>query len=293
MNSPFKTIGLIGKYADPKIGGTLQTLGDYLTSQQCRIMLDEETARTTPDLGIPAASREVIGKQCDLAIAVGGDGTMLNVARSLADYGIPVLGINLGRLGFLADIPADAMKESLDEILSGHYVTDDRFLLRATAQRDGKPAGEGDAFNDVVIHKWNVARMIEFEIHVNGQYVDTQRSDGIIISTPTGSTAYALSGGGPILIPALNAIVLVPICPHTLSNRPVVLDGDSQIDIVVRHCYHDNAQMTCDGQNTFNLVEGDRISICKKKPYLRLIHPAHYDYYHILRTKLRWGSKPV
>ena len=235
--------------------------------------------------------RKVQFKSRNFIIAVGGDGTLLNVARSLSGYGIPVVGINLGRLGFLADIPATAMQESLEEILQGRYVAEDRFLLHATVQRKGNPVGEGDAFNDVVIHKWNIARMIEVEIHINGQFVDMQRSDGIIIATPTGSTAYALSGGGPILNPTLNAIALVPICPHTLSNRPIVVDGDSRIDVVVRHCHHDHAQMTCDGQNTFGLMEGDSIRIHKKERSLRLIHPAHYDYYQILRAKLRWGSK--
>jgi NAD+ kinase len=244
-----------------------------------------------PNLGLKTATREQLGENCDLAIVIGGDGTLLTVARALADYGIPVVGVNLGRLGFLADISPDSMLDVMDEILAGKYCSEERFLLHAAIMRGDRVIQESDAFNEVAVHKWNMPRMIEFETHVNGQFVDVQRSDGIIVSTPTGSTAYALSGGGPILMPTLNAIALVPICPHTLSNRPIVVDGDSKICIVVRDCTKDHAQMTCDGQTNYDLREGDQILIKKKERPIRLIHPANHDYFQILRAKLRWGSK--
>ena len=291
MPAEFKTIGLIGKYGDPSIAQSLTTMAGFLAEQHIAVWLDDETARTVPDLGLNICNRDELGERCDLAVVIGGDGSLLNAARSLSDAGIPVVGINLGRLGFLADISPDTMLDVMKEILAGKYCHEERFLLHSAIVRDGETIQECDAFNEVVVHKWNMARMIEFETHVNGLFMDVQRSDGIIVSTPTGSTAYALSGGGPILMPTLNAIALVPICPHTLSNRPVVVDGDSYIGIVVRDCKVDHAQMTCDGQTNYDLRDGDRIEIKKKSKPIRLIHPANHDYFHILRAKLRWGSK--
>jgi len=291
MPAEFKIIGLIGKHGDPGIAETLTTMAGFLTNRRLEVWLDEETAQMVPGHGLNTATRAQLGERCDLAVVIGGDGTLLTVARALADYGISVVGVNLGRLGFLADISPDTMLDVMDEILAGRYCSEERFLLHGRIVRDGRTIQESDAFNEVAVHKWNMARMIEFETHVNGQFVDVQRSDGIIVSTPTGSTAYALSGGGPILMPTLNAIVLVPICPHTLSNRPIVVDGDSEIGIVVRDCKQDHAQMTCDGQTNYDLREGDRILIAKKAQPIRLIHPANHDYFQILRAKLRWGSK--
>lgn len=291
MPVEFKTIGLIGKYGDPSIAQALTNMAAFLKSHRLEVWLDEETAHTVSKHGLKTASREQLGQRCDLAVVIGGDGTLLNAARSLADAGIPVVGINLGRLGFLADISPNTMLDVMEEILAGHYCPEERFLLHAKIARDGRIIHESDAFNEVVVHKWNMPRMIEFETHVNGQFVDVQRSDGIIVCTPTGSTAYALSAGGPILMPTLNAIALVPICPHTLSNRPIVVDGDSQIGIVVRDSKKDHAQMTCDGQTNYALQDGDNILIEKKDRPIRLIHPANHDYFQILRAKLRWGSK--
>jgi NAD+ kinase len=291
MPAEFKTIGLIGKYGDPSIAQTLTTMAGFLKERRLAVWLDDETAHTVPDLGLDICNREQLGERCDLAVVVGGDGTLLTAARTLSDAGIPLVGINLGRLGFLADISPHTMLDVMKDILAGNYCPEERFLLQSAIIRDGRAIQECDAFNEVVVHKWNMARMIEFETHVNGLFMDVQRSDGIIVSTPTGSTAYALSGGGPILMPTLNAVVLVPICPHTLSNRPVVVDGDSHIGIVVRECKIDHAQMTCDGQTNYDLRDGDRIEIRKKARPIRLIHPANHDYFHILRAKLRWGSK--
>src|SRR3569833_4118518 len=176
-------------------------MANFLTARQLEVMLDDETARTVPGLGLPTGDREESGRRCDLALGIGGDGTLLNAVRSLADFGIPVCGINLGRLGFLADISPTDMLEHMDQILAGHYCAEDRFLLQAEIHRNGEVLQRGDAYNDVVVHKWNMPRMIEFETHVNRQFMDEQRSEGIIVSTPAGSTASALSGGGPMLLP--------------------------------------------------------------------------------------------
>lgn len=289
MAEEFTTIGLIGKYADPSVGATLHTLRDYLRGRDVAILLDEATAEVWPDHELTTASRKYIGEHCDLAIVVGGDGTLLNAARSLADHRIALLGINLGRLGFLTDISPDEMQQKLDAILDGEYREDKRFLLHSTIIRDGEQLSDSEALNDVVVHKWDVARMIEVETYVDGRLLNTVRSDGLIVSTPTGSTAYALSGGGPILQPNLDAVILVPICPHTLSNRPIVIHGESVIEIVVAGGGQSHAQVTCDGQINLGLVSGDRVRIEKKQHEARLIHPLEYDYFHILRAKLGWG----
>jgi NAD+ kinase len=289
MAQSFQCVGLIGKYADPSVGETLHNLSAFLLSRNVEVLLDESTARMLPENGLAIASREEIGERCDLAIAVGGDGTLLAAARSLARYDISLLGVNLGRLGFLTDISPQEMEQKLDEILGGTYAAEERFLLHCSIIRDGEHISESEALNDVVVHKWEVARMIEVETWVNGQFVHTLRSDGLIVSTPTGSTAYALSGGGPIMHANLDAIVLVPICPHTMSNRPIVLRGDSSIEVLVREDTHSHAQITCDGQINLGLVSGDRIRIRKADHRVRLIHPAGHDHFNLLRAKLHWG----
>ena len=287
----FTTIGLLGKHGDPRVGETLRILHAHLRARGVRVLLDDTTAQTYPGHAMETASRQSIGTQCDLAIVVGGDGTLLNAARALAEYGIPLAGVNLGRLGFLADISPERMIERMEEILRGDFLLEERCLISSTIERNGQKISISSAFNDAVVHKWNMARMIEFETYINGQFVHSQRSDGMIVATPTGSTAYALSGGGPILHPTLNALTLVPICPHTLSNRPIVVNSDSQITIIIIECNRDCAQLTCDGQINFGLLEGDQIHIHKQALPVRLIHPADHDHYQILRAKLRWGEK--
>ncbi len=291
MSSSFKCIGLIGKYGDPSIRAILQTLAEYLKQHDFRLLLDESTAELLPDHGLETASRSRIGEHCDLVIVIGGDGTLLNVARFLANYQIPLLGINRGRLGFLADISPGEMLEKLDDILSGNYLKEERILLHAMTERYGELVSESDALNDVVVHKWCAGRMIEFDTYINDQFVNTHRSDGLIVATPTGSTAYALSSGGPILHPALNAMVLVPVSPHTMGNRPIVIDGDSRIEIKVKESNPFHAQVTCDGQINLGLNAGDVIRICKKPNKVQFIHPVSHDHYMILRAKLHWGGK--
>lgn len=290
MSNTFKTIGLIGKIGNLNVNKALKTIRNHLDKPGITLLLDEETAKGFPDHKMPTASREEVGKQSDLVVIIGGDGTFLNAARFLSDYDAPLVGINLGRLGFLVDISVQEMIAKLDEIMSGKFKEEHRQLLSARVERDGELMMQADALNDVVLHKWEVARMIEFKTSINGQHVHTHRSDGLIVCTPTGSTAYALSGGGPILHPALNAVALVPICPHALSNRPIVVDGDSKIEITVSQGKAGEAQLTCDGQIHHRMETGDRVLIQAKPRKLHLLHPIDYDYYQILRAKLHWGG---
>lgn len=286
----FKCAGLIGKYGDPGVGGTLRELSGYLRQRRIEVLLDEGTAQLLPGHGLKTGSRDEIGRRCDLVIVIGGDGTLLNAARSLVSFGIPLLGVNLGRLGFLVDISSQEMTQRLDDILAGHYIEEKRLLLHAAVERGGEVISASDAFNDVVLHKWDAARMIEFDVHINGRFVNTYRSDGMIVSTPTGSTAYALSSNGPILHPTLDAVALVPICPHTMSNRPIVVESGSRIEIKVDEASAKNARITCDGQISLSLTPGARVVVGKKDQCVRLIHPANYDYYQMLRAKLHWGE---
>jgi NAD+ kinase len=287
----FKHIGLIGKSGDSNVSATLRKLVEHLESRQARILLDEDIADMLADSGHPVADRDSLARQCDLAIVVGGDGTLLNAARSLAEPGVAVLGVNLGRLGFLVDVSPEDMNEQLQNILAGNFDEEERTLLHATVTRGDDEISSSNALNDVVIHKKDIARMIELDTWINGQFLNTNRSDGLIIATPTGSTAYALSGGGPVLHPALEAITLVPICPHTLSNRPIVLHDDATIEVVV-HPGALQAQISCDGQVNSTLDPGDRITIRKHDHTLRLLHPPGHDYYEVLRKKLRWSEHP-
>ena len=289
MTTSFQNIGIIGKYNDSTVGETVNTLGHYLLEKQINVLLDEGTAQNNPGLNIPTADRDTMSQQCELIIVVGGDGTLLNAARSLAHTSVPLIGINLGRLGFLTDVSPDMMQICMDEILTGHYIEEERFLLHASILRNGEHISDSYAFNDVVMHKWDIARMIEIDTFIDGNFVSTIRADGLIVSTPTGSTAYALSGGGPIIQSNLDAVVLVPICPHTMSNRPIVVDANSRIEVIVGT--NNQAQVTCDGQINLGLVANDRVVIKKHPKPVRLIHPPSYDYFDILRAKLRWGGR--
>lgn len=290
---PFNAIGIIGKHGDPSVINTLTTLTDYLVSHHLRVIMDVDTARIATFPSIETGTIADIGQRCDIAIVVGGDGTLLNSARALIDYKVPLVGINLGRLGFLTDITPQTMIDYLSDILiKGDYLMEDRSLLHCSVIREEKSISESDAFNDVVIHKWNIARMIELETHINGSFVNLQRLDGLIVATPTGSTAYALSAGGPILHPLLDAFAIVPVCPHTLTSRPIVVESNSIIKVVVCESNQNNTQVTCDGQVTYGLVAGDQVEIRKKERAVRLIHPPRHDHYEVLRAKLRWSENP-
>lgn len=285
----FQRIVLITNSSGLPISDTLQSVTGLLRARNISIVLDEFCARYLPDSGYPLMRSGELLESCDLAIVIGGDGTMLRAARLLADYDIPLLGINRGRLGFLADIPEDSVVRHLDQILDGNYVEDHRFQLHCQVDRDEQTITQSDAFNDVVIQKWNIARLIELTTYVDKELLHSQRADGMIIASPTGSTAYALSGGGPILHPSLDALVIVPICPHTLSNRPIVIDGNSLVEVIVGTPEIDHARLTCDGEITCELATGDKILIRKKNRRIRLIHPADHNHFSILRAKLQWG----
>lgn len=286
----FNTIGVITKPQAESVRQTLQSLFEFLKNKNCQVILDDQIPDTLNDCSFTKASRKEIGQQCDLVIVVGGDGTILNAVRSLSHAHVPLLGINVGRLGFLADISPDELESSLDDILQGSYREEQRLLLEMQVLRDNKIIFEGDAFNDVVVHIRDVARMIEFETRINDEFVNHQRADGIVISTPTGSTAYALSSGGPLLYATLDAFTLVPISPHTLSSRPLVVNSDSLIDIVICNTKEGIAQATCDGHLSTDVHVGDHIKVKRKTDKITLLHPKQHNYFEILRAKLHWSE---
>lgn len=286
----FNNIGLIGKYGDPSIADTLLRTYQFLLDKGCEVHIEEKTADVLKGTNLSIASWQEIGKNCDLAITIGGDGTLLNTSRALVNDDIAILGINLGRLGFLVDVSPDEMQVRLDEILAGKYQEEHRIMLKATIENDNEEPRYADAFNDVVVHKWEMARMIETATFINGKLLNNMRSDGLIVSTPTGSTAYALSGGGPIIEPDMQAMVIVPICPHSMSYRPIVIDGNSDVEIIVRDNPFSNAQVTCDGQINMGLLPGDKVKIKRYEKCVRLLHPLQHDYYQVLRAKLHWGE---
>jgi NAD+ kinase len=292
MPYTINTIGLIGKFGDPSVADTLAQIANYLRRLNLRVLVDEASAKFIPSNDLEVATRYAIGQECDLAIAMGGDGTLLNAARSLVDFQVPILGVNLGRLGFLADVSPAEMPVSLEEVLSGRFREEERSLLHAEIVRDGRIISQTDALNDVVAHKRDVARMIEVDTFLDGRFLNAYRADGLIIATPTGSTAYALSGGGPIIHPTLEAVVIVPICPHTLTHRPIVVTADSVIEVLLNASNTTQTQVTCDGQISLAIEPGDHIVIRKKSPKLKLIHPINHDYFELLRAKLGWGASP-
>ncbi|EHQ52412.1 sugar kinase [Ectothiorhodospira sp. PHS-1] len=293
MNPSFHTIGIIAKTQEQRLGHILEALIGHLQHHQRRILLDDSVLPWLDDTsaGEPV-TRTHMAAEADLAIVVGGDGTFLGAARTLVDAEVPLLGVNAGRLGFLVDVSPHEMLGRLDEILSGLYVEDRRSMLHARLMRGDDVVAAQDALNDVVMHIRDAVRMIEFDTWINGRFVNTQRADGMVVATPTGSTAYALSGGGPILSPCLEAVVMVPICPHGLSNRPLVVPAGNRIEIAVNEHSRTLAQVAFDGQDTFDMEPLDRIVIEPKLRKLRLIHPTGYDYLQILRLKLGWGEQP-
>jgi NAD+ kinase len=284
----FRSVGLITKSdQDGQVAQTLSVIHRFLVERGLEVALDRSTDAFI-DLGDTVQRRE-IAAHCDLAVVVGGDGTLLSAARSLTDAGVPIVGVNLGRLGFLVDVSPDTLCDKLDEILRGAYTEENRFLVQAEIVRGDQVIQRTVALNDVVLRIKNVVRMIEFETWVDGQFVNLQRADGMVVSTPTGSTAYALSGGGPILHPSLEAMLLLPICPHTLSARPIVVDAVSDIEIRICPDVRETGQVVSDGQSNIDVAAGDRIRVQRKRGTIRLLHPADYDYFHILRAKLHWG----
>jgi NAD+ kinase len=289
MTQQFQTIGLVGRPGTPALADHLKPLMQYLTGRNVKLVLEKSTAAQAGMMQHPNHELKEMCRQVDLVVVMGGDGTMLSAARLVAPQKVPMVGINFGRLGFLTDIPLDASLQMLGSILDGNYSSEKRQLLQADVVRNGKPVFSTLALNDVVVSRGAMGSMIEFEVYVDDLFVYNLRSDGVIIGTPTGSTAYALSAGGPILHPSLNAINLIPISPHTLSNRPIVLPGDAEVSVkLVRGT---NARVNFDVQSFFDIHAGDHIVARVSNDPIRLIHPEGYSYYAMLREKLHWNEK--
>jgi len=292
MRKPFEVIAIIGKPRDQQAIQTHKELFLWLSSEGYDVLIDERLADVLND--IPKqhfASLLNIGKNANLAVVVGGDGNMLGAARVLSRFDISVIGVNKGSLGFLTDINPEDFQVSLQEVLNGKYIEEQRFLLEAEVHRHGQVKSHNAALNEAVLHPGQVAHMIEFEVYIDDTFAFSQRSDGLIVSTPTGSTAYSLSGGGPILSPNLNAISLVPMFPHTLSSRPLVVDAKNRIKLIVSLNNRGTQEISCDGQISLPVSPGDEVVIYQSPNKLKLIHPEDYRYYHVLRNKLGWSSK--
>ncbi|MCG8416096.1 MAG: NAD(+) kinase [Pseudomonadales bacterium] len=289
----FSTIAIVGR---PDHEGVVETIGkllQFLDSRSLDVVIDDVTAELIGESSVPVFPRTEISGHCDLVIVVGGDGSMLSMAKFIVSEEIPVIGVNRGRLGFLTDVLPNELEEQIAQVLDGDYTVEKRFLLDVQLRRDDEIRAVGSALNDVVLHPGQAAQMIEFELFVDERFVYSQESDGLIVATPTGSTAYALSAGGPIMHPDLNAVVLVPMYPHSLSSRPIVIDGDSEIRLIVSAKESLQPQLSCDGEVKHSVSAGDELLVKKTPTPLKLIHPPNYSYYQACRSKLGWGSRLV
>lgn len=286
----FNTIGLLCKPDAPEIGPTVQALYDFLTERKLTVLAEQQAAKL---LSLPADNTvglKSLGKKCDLVISIGGDGTLLTAARSLIQSNVPLIGVNLGRLGFLVDISPEDMFEKIHRILSGNFHEEERVILETRIVRAGQLIHSKFALNEVSIHRHQSPGLIEIETHINDIFLNSLRGDGLIVSTPTGSTAYALSCGGPLMHPSLNALLLVPINPHMLSNRPIVIDGSSKVDIVYTQRYQHEAQIACDNVVLPGVEEGDHIVVTRAQNPVRLLHPVDHNFFEIARAKLHWSG---
>ncbi len=290
MHPQFKTIGIIGKRSDPSITETLLILLNFLNHRGYTTIVAKESAQFLPPNSVEFYPLAELAKHCDLMIAMGGDGTFLAAARVASVDNIPLIGINLGKVGFLVDISPAQMCEKLEQMLAGDYTEELRYLLRTKIIRNEKITHEEISLNEVVIHRWVTPSMIKIVTHINGSFLNVQRSDGLIIATPTGSTAYSLSAGGPILYPDLNALVLVPLNPHTLSNRPIVIDDSAEIEITFSQTSQINALVTCDHLEIPDVLISDRILIKKDPTPIKILHPYGHDFFDTLRKKLYWSN---
>ena len=285
---PFASVALVGNDRDTRVVETMQILAVHLHARGRRVFAESDS---TVDFGASRVERrpaEKLASDANLVVAIGGDGTMLHAARLASPHAVPVLGVNRGRLGFLADIGSQDVRDRLDEILEGRYVQDRRAMLTATMS-SARSTLSGRALNDVVLQKWQTGRTLDFETWIDGRYVNTHRADGLVVATATGSTAYALSCGGPILYPELDALVLAPICPHTLSDRPIVISSSSQVEIRLLERLETQAQVICDGVSLGELALDGKLVIGPADTSVTLLHPQDHDYFLILRSKLRWG----
>lgn len=288
MKFPFQTVALIGKYKAPEIAEPLLRLADFLTGKGGQVVVDSLTAEHLHNHPYQALTLEEISVAVDLAVVMGGDGTMLNIARTLSPHGVPLVGVNQGHLGFLTDLTLDNMEESLAAMLQGKFITEQRLLISTRVLRDGVEVFSSLAFNEVVVHRSNASSMVEFEVRIDGDYLYNQRADGLIVATPTGSTAYAMSAGGPILHPSLDVLELVPICPHTLSNRPIVVHSSSELEILMHRSR--DISVRFDSHTHFDLQPHDKIIVTRHPKRVCLLHPEGHSYYHTLREKLLWNQ---
>lgn len=294
MSKPFKKIGLFAKHNSRAIVDTFEKLIHFLHNQGCELFIEQQSANLLlENNSYSILPREQLGKESDLVIVVGGDGSFLNAARAVVQFKTPMLGVNRGRLGFLTDILPDEIEKDLTDILNGSFLTEQRSLIGVKIERAGVIIEEGEALNDIVLFGGSLARMIEFEVFINNDFVLRQSSDGFIVATPTGSTAYALSGGGSILYPTIKAITLVPMMPHTLTSRPIVVDETSEIELRITPDNETPPKLSCDGQRHFDLMSGDKVLISKYSHELTLVHPKHYNYFSVLRQKLGWSTRQV
>ena len=295
MKSQFRQVALIGKYHSAVSGAVagsaraaLEDIAQFLAAEGCAVVVEQATAISAGLTGFPTLDVTGIGEQCDLGLVVGGDGTMLGIGRQLAKYGVPLIGINQGRLGFITDIPLDNYRAILTPMLRGEFAQDQRSLIQAQVMRNGACVFDAVAMNDVVVNRGATSGMVELRVEVDGHFVSNQRADGLIVASPTGSTAYSLSAGGPLLHPSMQGFVLVPIAPHTLSNRPIVLSDASEIAIEV--VSGRDASANFDMQSLASLLHGDRIVVRRSQLSVRFLHPKGWSYFDTLRGKLHWNE---
>lgn len=288
MESAFRTVALVGKHQSRDVAEALCALAAFLVDRGCEVVVEEATAQAIPAAIHATASYAEIGRRADLAVILGGDGTLLGAARQLAESGVPLVGVNQGQLGFLTDIARDAMFDGVAAILAGNYVREQRFLLEAEVLRAGQPVARNLVLNDVVVNKGDIGRLIELEVKVDGELIHVLRADGLIVCTPTGSTAYALAANGPILHPAVAGIAIVPLCPHALSYRPITISDRSEIGI--RFLPPHEGRIHFDGQVRCEAQGDDIIHIRRAQAAITLLHPPGYSYFAMLREKLHWSS---
>ncbi|MEM1189774.1 MAG: NAD(+) kinase [Pseudomonadota bacterium] len=292
MSSAFNKVGVVGRSRQTDLEGILTELLTALGAAGADALLEDRFEEFAPP-GHRVWNREAIGAEADLVIVLGGDGSMLSAARSLLKFGKPMLGVNRGRLGFLTDISPDTLTEQISDVLAGRFSSEERFLLDVCVKRQGAVAAEGDALNDVVVNSGTSAQMIEIELYIDNKFVNRQRADGLIVSTPTGSTAYSLSGGGPIMHPSLDALLILPMFPHALSSRPIVIRGTSEIRIDVLERNRIHPPVTCDGQVNMTARPGDSVILRRNPDVLTLLHPPGYSFYASCRDKLQWSGALV
>ncbi|MGE5238390.1 MAG: NAD(+)/NADH kinase [Chloroflexota bacterium] len=281
-----KKIGIIGKTGRPDAVAVVKGFLPWLQERGCEVFLDLDTASS---LNVPGYPRDQIPTLAEMIVVLGGDGTMLGAARLIGDRGTPIMGVNLGGLGFITEVNREDIFDAFEHVLSGACTVEERIMLDAHVYRDGEPVSDFMVLNDAVMNKGALARMIEVETYVNNTYMTTFKADGLIIATPTGSTAYSLSAGGPILYPTLNSLVLTPICPHTLTNRPIVLPDSFTFEFILRSASED-VYLTLDGQVGFSLNKDDIVKVEKSKSTTKILIQPGRDYFHVIHTKLKWGG---